>query len=171
MVASRGRAGIHLTACLLFAAASLGGCVAAQPDLSHHPVTLRPPYESLPPAPPGATVPRGSPVVLTPLQQEAVVRGVMPFMKDGSSVRFGNLGATRNGNGIVTVCGEVDGRNAAGRQMGFAPFIGVLPAPAPATAGAVRRRDAVVEFVLVEIGSTPRDRAVVEDLCRESGIS
>lgn len=171
MAASRGRAGIHLTACLFFAAVSLGGCVSSQPDLSHHPVTLRPPYESLPSAPPGATIPRGSPVVLTPLQQEAVVRGVMPFMKDGPSVRFGTLRAVRNGQGIVTVCGEVDGRNGAGRETGLAPFIGVLPASAPATAGASRRRDAVVEFVLVEIGSTARDRAVVEGLCRESGIT
>lgn len=168
MTASRGRAGRRLTACLFFAAVSLGGCVSSQPDLSHHPVTLRPPYESLPSAPPGATVPRGSPVVLTPLQQEAVVRGVMPFMKDGPSVRFGTLRAVRNGQGIVTVCGEVDGRNGAGRQAGFAPFIGVLPAP---VAGALRRRDVVPDFVLVEIGGTTRDRAVVEGLCRESGIS
>lgn len=150
-------------------AAILSGCVSTQPDLAHLPVVLRAPYDELPPAPPGATVPPGTPVALTPLQQEAVVSGVMPFMKDRPSVRFGTLRATRNGQGVVTVCGEVDGRNGAGRPAGFAPFIGVLPAP---PAAAARRREAALpEFVLVEIGGTPRDRAVVEALCRESGIT
>lgn len=148
--------------------ATLSGCVSAQPDVAHLPVVLRPPWDQLPPAPPGATVQPGSPVVLTPLQQEAVVSGVMPFMKDGPSVRFGTLRAARNGQGVVTVCGEVDGRDGAGRPTGFVPFIGVLPAP---PAGTARRRDTVTEFVLVEIGGTARDRAVVEGLCRESGLS
>ena len=168
MTASRGRAGRRLTASLFVAAVSLGGCVSSQADVAHLPDVLRAPYDQLPPAPAGATLHAGRPVALRPVQQEAVVSGVMPFMKDGPSVRFGNLRAVRNGQGIVTVCGEVDGRNGAGRQAGFAPFIGVLPAPA---AGASRRRDAVPDFVLVEIGSTARDRAVVEGLCRESGIT
>lgn len=165
MAASWGRAVILSGAIVAF----LSGCVSSQPDVAHLPVVLRAPWDQLPPAPAGATVHAGTPVALTPLQQEAVVSGVLPFMKDTSSVRFGTLRAARNGQGIVTVCGEVDGRNGAGRQAGFAPFIGVLPAPQPAT----RRRDtvpAVPDFVLVEIGGTAKDRAVVEGLCRESGI-
>jgi hypothetical protein len=145
------------------AASILSGCVSSSSDLSHLPVVLRAPYDALPPAPAGATVRAGVPAPMTPLQQEAVVKGVMPFMKDGPSVRFANLRAARDGRGIVTVCGEVDGRNGAGRPAGFAPFIGVLMPPP--------RRNALPDFVLVEIGSTARDRAVVEGLCRESGVN
>lgn len=166
MAAFRGHAVILLGAVV----ATLSGCVSSQPDVAHLPVVLRAPYDQLPVAPAGAAIHAGTPVALTPLQQEAVVSGVMPFMKDTPSVRFGNLRASRNGQGVITVCGDVDGRNGAGRQVGFSPFIGVLPAPA---ANAPRRRDAVPavpDFVLVEIGSTARDRAVVEGLCRESGI-
>jgi hypothetical protein len=171
MAALWGRA-VILWGAAAVAATTLSGCVSSQPDVAHLPVVLRAPYDQLPPAPQGATVHAGAPVALTALQQEAVVSGVMPFMKDTSSVRFGNLRAARNGQGIVTVCGDVDGRNGAGRHTGFSPFIGVLPAPQPA-AVATRRRDTVPTvpaFVLVEIGGTAKDRAVVEGLCRESGI-
>jgi hypothetical protein len=117
--------------------ATLSGCVSAQPDVAHLPVVLRPPWDQLPPAPPGATVQPGSPVVLTPLQQEAVVSGVMPFMKDGPSVRFGTLRAARNGQGVVTVCGEVDGRDGAGLVVPAA-----RPASCPSSACCPRHRPA-----------------------------
>jgi len=128
-------------------------------DASHYPITLQPPYSDLPPAPPGASIDAGKPVPLTPLQQEAIVVGVMMWLKDGSSARFGEMRAARNIHGKVTVCGLVDGRNSEGRLLGLAPFIGVI-------AGTPEKPD----FVLVEIGSTPRQRAVVTGLCEESGI-
>ncbi|WP_020695802.1 hypothetical protein [Reyranella massiliensis] len=128
-------------------------------DVSHYPITLQPPYSDLPPAPPGASIDAGKPVPLTPLQQEAIVAGVMVWLKDGSSARFGEMRAARNSHGKVTVCGLVDGRNSEGRLLGLAPFIGVI-------AGTPEKPD----FVLVEIGSTPRQRAVVTGLCEESGI-
>lgn len=128
-------------------------------DVSHYPITLQPPYSDLPPAPPGASIDAGKPVPLTPLQQEAIVAGVMVWLKDGSSARFGEMRAARNSRGKVTVCGLVDGRNSEGRLLGLAPFIGVI-------AGTPEKPD----FVLVEIGSTPRQRAVVTGLCEESGI-
>ncbi|MBL0900932.1 MAG: hypothetical protein IBJ17_19845, partial [Reyranella sp.] len=103
-----------------------------------------------------------------PLPQRGCAGGLIASMEDRPSVRFGTLRGARNGRGVVTFCGEVDGRNGAGRPTGFVPFIGVLPAP---PAGTARRRDTVTEFVLVEIGGTARDRAVVEGLCRESGLS
>ena len=141
---------------VLVAALLVCGC---RTDVSHYPITLQPPYSDLPPAPPGASIEAGKPVPLTSLQQEAIVVGVMMWLKDGSSARFGEMRAARNSHGKVTVCGMVDGRNSEGRLLGLAPFIGVI-------AGTPEKPD----FVLVEIGSTPRQRAVVTGLCDESGI-
>ncbi len=141
---------------VLIAALLTCGC---KTDVSHYPITLQPPYGDLPPAPPGATIEAGTSVALTPLQQEAVVVGVIMWLKDGSSARFGEMRAARNSHGKVTVCGLVDGRNSEGSLLGLAPFIGVI-------AGTPEKPD----FVLVEIGSTPRQRAVVTGLCEESGI-
>lgn len=141
---------------LAVAAIVLTGCA---PDLAHRPVALRPPYNTLPPAPASA-IEKGRPVLLTAQQQEAVVVAILSWMKDPASARFGDMRAARNSRDWITVCGEVDGSNSAGRQSGSAPFIGVLAGTAQAP-----------EFVVVEIGGAARDRAIVEDLCRESGIA
>ena len=141
---------------LLVAALLACGC---KTDVSHYPITLQPPYSDLPPAPPGESIEAGRPVPLTPLQQEAIVVGVMMWLKDGPSARFGEMRAALNSRGKVTVCGLVEGRNSEGRLPGLAPFIGVI-------AGTTEKPD----FVLVEIGSTLRQRAIVTELCQESGI-
>jgi len=141
---------------VLVAALLVCGC---RTDVSHYPITLQPPYSDLPPAPPGASIEAGKPVPLTSLQQEAIVVGVMMWLKDGPSARFGEMQAARNSHGKVTVCGLIESRNGEGRFPGLAPFIGVI-------AGTTEKPD----FVLVEIGSTPRQRAIVAELCQESGI-
>ncbi len=141
---------------VLIAALLTCGC---KTDVSHYPITLQAPHSDLPPAPPGASIEAGTPVPLTPLQQEAIVVGVMMWLKDGSSAQFGEMRAARNSHGKVTVCGLVDGRNSEGHLLGLAPFIGVIT-------GTSEKPD----FVLVEIGSTPRQRAIVTGLCEESGI-
>ena len=79
-------------------------------------------------------------------------------MKDPASVKFGAMEAVRNNRGRITVCGEVNGRNSAGK-VSISPFIGVLMAP-----------DADADFVLVGIGSSDRERAEAIHLCRDSGI-
>ena len=56
------------------------------------------------------------------------------------------------------MCGEVNGRNSAGK-VSISPFIGVLMAP-----------DADADFVLVGIGSSDRERFEAGHLCRDSGI-
>ena len=56
------------------------------------------------------------------------------------------------------MCGEVKGRNSAGKGS-ISPFVGVLMGPDP---------DA--DFVLVAIGCPHRERAEVIQLCRASGI-
>jgi hypothetical protein len=83
----------------------------------------------------------------------------MKWMKDPDSVQFRGLAGVRNSRSLITVCGEVNGRNTAGRQVGMEPFVGVLMGPGD---------DA--DFVLVGIGSSERDRAEVTQLCRASGI-
>ena len=133
---------------------------ACKTDVSHYPITLQPPYSDLPPAAPGASIEAGTPVRLTLLQEEAVVAGVMKWLKDGSSAQFGEMKAARNSRGQVTVCGLVDGHNGEGRLLGLAPFIGVIAGTS-----------AKLDFVLVEIGSTSPHRAIVMGLCEESGIA
>jgi hypothetical protein len=73
-------------------------------------------------------------------------------------VQFRDIEAVQNSRGLVTVCGEVNGRNSAGK-VSISPFIGVLMGPG---------EDA--DFVLVGIGSTDRERVEVIQLCRQSGI-
>ena len=129
------------------------------PDVAHTPIFLPPPYDAWPPAPPGTPIEPGRPVGLNGPQQEAVVTGVMKWMKDPGSVQFKAIEAVRNSRSRIVVCGQVNGRNTAGRDVGMAPFVGVLMGP-----------DVDDDFVLVGIGSSDRDRAEVTRLCRASGI-
>jgi hypothetical protein len=132
---------------------------ACTPDTAHTPIFLPPPYNALPPAPPGTPIEPGRPVGLNGRQQEAVVMGVLKWMKDPVSVQFRGIEGVRNSRSLITVCGEVNGRNTAGRQVGMEPFVGVLMGPGV---------DA--DFVLVGIGSSDRERTEVTSLCRASGI-
>jgi len=129
-------------------------------DLAFLPVKLPPAYASLPAPSPAAAIEQGTPVKLDARQQEAVVVGVLKWMKDPYSAAFGDIGAVRNRNGSITACGEVNGRSPAGVHAGMTPFIGVLMG-GPATP----------EFVTVEIGALRSQRADVEGLCRESGAA
>jgi hypothetical protein len=133
---------------------------ACMPDnAAHAPIFLTAPYDALPPARPGTAIEPGRPVGLNGSQQEAVVLGVLKWMKDPISVQFKGLAAVRNSRSLITVCGQVNGRNKAGHYVGMSPFVGVLMGP-----------DDDADFVLVGIGSNERDRAEVIQLCRSSGI-
>jgi hypothetical protein len=145
---------VHL---LLLVCVALGACMSD--DTAHMPIYLTAPYNTWPPAPPGAPIEPGRPVDLNGGQQQTVVTGVLRWMKDPVSVQFHGIEAVQNSRGRITVCGEVDGRNTAGRQVGMEPFVGVLMAP-----------DIDADFVLVGIGSSVRERAEVTQLCRASGI-
>ena len=137
--------------------ALLAGCV--QSDPAYLPVSLQPPYSTLPDAPAGATVEPGMPVKLDPQQQEAVIAGVRKWMKDPASVSFGTMAAARTRRGGIVVCGEVTGRNSAGVVAPMAPFIGMLTA-SPSSP----------EFVVVDIAADGKPRAELEALCQQSGI-
>ena len=129
-------------------------------DAPHRPVSLPAAYRDLPVPPPGTPIESGSRTVLDPRQQEAVVTGVAKWMKEPNSVRFGSMTGARNRFGVVTVCGEVDGRNEAGRQVGMRPYIGVLLGTA-----------ATPEFVVVGFGGTAAERSEIAALCRDSGAA
>ena len=139
--------------------AVVAALAACTPDTAHVPIFLPRPYNTWPPAPPGTPIEPGRPVGLNGPQQEAIVTGVLKWMKDPGSVQFRGIEGVQNSRGRITVCGEVNGRNTAGREVGMSPFVGVLMGP-----------DVDADFVLVGIGSSDRDRAEVTQLCRASGI-
>ena len=134
-------------------------CACQPPDLAHHPISVQTPPGNGSSAGRDLRIEIGIPIALSALQQEAVVTGVRPWLKDGSSAQFGDMRAAQNGRGVITVCGTVDGRNTAGRLVGLSPFVGVL-----------QGTTAAPTFVLVEIGTLAADRAIVQSLCHESGI-
>jgi hypothetical protein len=136
----------------------LTGCL--QGDPAYHPVSLQPPYSTLPEAPAGATVEPGTRVKLNPQQQEAVIAGVRKWMKDPASTSFGSMAAARTRRGGIVVCGEVTGRNSVGMLPPMAPFIGMLT-PSPSSP----------VFVVVDIAGSGKPRADLEALCRQSGAA
>jgi hypothetical protein len=113
----------------------------------------------LPVAPPGTPIKPGRPVRLDDRQQQAVVVGVVKWMKDPASIQFRGIEAVQNSHSQIAVCGLVNGRNMAGHLVGFQPFVGVLTGPG-----------ADADFVLVGIGSSNQEHAEVTSLCRASGI-
>ena len=146
---------------LFILCAMLSACVAnGAPEPAHHPVSLVAPYSDLPAAPAGTTIEAGSKVVLDARQQEAVVAGVTKWMKAPASTQFGIMSGARNSRGLVTVCGEVRGRNGGGAFVGMTPYVGVLMGTRTAP-----------EFVVVGIAGSDRERTEVSSLCRESGAA
>jgi hypothetical protein len=142
---------------LLVLGAILAGCT--QGDSAYLPVALPPAYSHLPDAPPGFAIEPGPPVKLDSRQQEAVVEGVVKWMKDPASASFGAMAGARTRSGAVVVCGEVNGRNSAGAFAGGARFVGVLMG-----------RPMALEFVVVSIAQSGKPRAEVEALCQRSGV-
>jgi hypothetical protein len=132
---------------------------AAPADPPNMPVSLMPPYTDLPEPPLGSTIEPGMPVKLDQRQLEAVIDGVMKWMKDPASVSFADINGVKSRRGVVVVCGDVNGRNSAGILVTKSPFIGALMGQPKAPT-----------FVVVEIGSVGKQRATVEALCQQSGI-
>ena len=148
----------------IICAMAIAGVVACAPDAAqhaaHHPVSLVPPYNELPRAPAGTSIEAGTKVVLDSRQQEAVVAGVSKWMKTPASTQFGIMSGARNSRGIVTVCGEVNGRNGNGAYVGMRPFVGVLMGTPTSP-----------DFVVVGIAASERERAEVASICRDSGVA
>ena len=137
--------------------ATVAAC--APPDTPNMPVSLEPPYSELPDPPPGAAIEPGMPVKLEQRQLDAVIVGVMKWMKDPASVAFFDVNAVKSRRGVVVVCGDVNGRNSAGTLVAKSPFIGALMG-----------QPAAPTFVVVEIGAYGKQRTAVEAMCQQSGI-
>jgi len=148
----RGR--LLLAICL---SATVGACTP--PDPPNMPVSLVPPYSDLPDSAPGAAIEPGMPVKLDQRQLEAVVDGVIKWMKEPASVSFADINGAKSRRGVIVVCGDVNGRNSAGALVSKSPFIGALMGQPKAPT-----------FVVVEIGAFGKQRATVEALCQQSGI-
>src|SRR5215468_9181079 len=101
---------------VLFAAAAAVVACDPLPDAAHNPVTLPTPYNGLPADEP---IESGKPVILSARQQEAVIVGVTKWMKDPTSVQFGDIRSVRTRRGQLAVCGQVSGRNSGGRYVGL----------------------------------------------------
>jgi hypothetical protein len=140
---------------LIAAAAVVVGCDPLS-DAAHNPVTLPAPYNALPANEPIET---GKPIILTARQQEAVIGDVTKRMKDPTSVSFGDIQSVRTPHGQLVVCGQVDGRNSAGRRVRMTPFIGVL-----------KEVDRKANFVVAGIAGSERERTEVTSLCHQSGV-
>lgn len=138
----------------------VGGCATPEADVAHRVVSLTPPYSNLPSAPAGTRIENGAKIALDARQQEAVVAGVAKWMKDPRSVQFGIMEAARSSRGTVTVCGDVRGRNGNGAYASMTRYVGIMMGTS-----------ASPEFVVVGIAGSPRERAEISSLCRESGAS
>lgn len=137
----------------------LVGCLQPQGDPAYLPVSLQPPYSTLPEMPPDTPIEPGMPVKLDPLQQEAVVAGVRKWMKEPKSASFGAMSGVKLRKGAIAICGEVDGRNSSGGYAGWSRFVGVMMGPPKAP-----------DFVVVSIAQNGKPRAEIESICQRSGI-
>jgi hypothetical protein len=131
----------------------LAGCLQADP--AYLPVSLQGTYSDLPDAPAGTTIEPGMPIRLDPRQQEAVVTGVLKWMKEPATASFGAMSGVKLRQGQIVVCGEVNGRNTAGAYPGMAPFVGVLMG---------------MNFVVISIAQSGQPRAEIQSICHQSGI-
>ena len=138
----------------------LAGCLQQQqPDLAYLPVSLQPPYSTLPDAPADMTVEPGLPTKLDPRQQEVVVASVIKWMKEPGTASFGTLNAVKMRQGKIVVCGEVNGRNSAGAYPGMALFVGVMVGMPIAP-----------EFIVIRIAQNGSARAEIQAICQQTGI-
>ncbi len=145
---------------LLFAIClSATAAACATPDPPNLPVSLMPPYSTLPAPSADRGIEPGMPVKLDQRQLEAVIAGVLKWMKDPPSVSFAEISGSKSRRGVIVVCGDVSGRNSAGAVVRKSPFIGALMGDPGAP-----------DFVVVEIGAFGKQRAAVEGLCQQVGI-
>src|SRR4029077_18754422 len=110
------------------ACAALIACAPAQ-DTAHVPIFLPSPSAPFPTAPPDTPIEPGRPVRLNARQQQAVMMGVVKWMKDPASIQFRGVEAAQNSRSRIAVCGLVNGRNTAGQFVGFQPLVGLLMGP------------------------------------------
>ncbi len=109
---------------------------------------------------PASKIVAGAPYTLTEADKEAVKKGVIGVLKDPTSALFGDMQATKSVDGVVTVCGYVNGKNAYGGYVGDKPFAGVLTGTGK-PAG----------FAVVGMGGIDTETYATFSVCRQSGIN
>ncbi len=109
---------------------------------------------------PASKIIPGAPYALSPAEQEIIKKGVISVLKDPTSALFGIMQASKSADGVVTVCGYVNGKNAYGGYVGDKPYAGVL------TGG-----DKPSGFVVAAMGGVDTETYATYSVCRQSGIS
>lgn len=103
----------------------------------------------------------GRPITLTATQLAAVKAGVKQGLREPNSARFGEISAVINaGEGLITVCGYFNEKDAFGYYAGYSPFVGAL----------LETPGQALEWSTV---STSRSEAQVQatmQVCREKGV-
>lgn len=112
----------------------------------------------------GSRIEAGAPYTLSASEKSTVQEGVRSSLKDPTSPLFGAMAASKGTDGVITVCGYVNGKNSYGGYVGDKPYIGIL-APASGT------KTGKAAFVVAGMGGTDTDTMVTYSLCQQSGIS
>lgn len=86
--------------------------------------------------------------------------GLLGSVRDPDSLVFGDSKAIKHDNGLIEVCGTVNGKNGFGGYTGFVPYNGIL---GPNSTG-----ERV--FVVAGFGDGGSGSYAVLKLCREHGI-
>ena len=105
--------------------------------------------------------PTATPITLSKEQFLAVKYGLGIKLKDPYTASLGGLAASRDGKGIVTVCGNVNAKNSFGAYTGYQSFGGLLGP----------RSDGSLAFLVLAFGDTPVNEMAVTAFCRSKGLS
>ena len=103
---------------------------------------------------------RRTPYTLNDTDRAAMLEGFRASVRDPNSVMLGDAKATITAGGVVTVCGQVNGKNGYGGYTGFRPYLGVL--------GTQDGRRIFSVVSIAEGGTHPEAVAMV---CAKNGIS
>ena len=106
---------------------------------------------------PEASAPPGQPYKLTQTVVNTVRSDVRASMKDPGSARFGQIAAAQAADGIITVCGWVNGKNSYGGYTGELPFMGIYS-------------QSTGRFMVADIASAAHAQSTVQ-VCRNRGVA
>ena len=101
-----------------------------------------------------------TPYTLTDADRLAIRDGFRTSIRDPSSLILGEAKATQTPDGVVTVCGMVNGKNGFGGYTGLVPYLGVLGT-----------QDGRRIFVVVNIGDGSSNPQAIAMVCAQNGIS
>lgn len=66
---------------------------------------------------------------LSPAEAMSIQATMKALLADAESAKFGQIGATKRAGGSITICGQVNARNASGGYSGERPFMGHMWPP------------------------------------------